>query len=108
MPATNENQVLNQIENFKNICRKFVELQGCVFDLLEHEEVVTQTWNDLGTDFPALVEADGTVIGEDFTPQQINQAKNKIQDFSDFLQGTAITVSGNPGRNIRRLTKGVI
>ena len=53
MPGTNENQVLNQIENF------------CVFDLLEHEEVVT----------------DGTVIGEDFTPQQ-------IKDFSDFLQGT--------------------
>jgi len=113
MAATGVEQVVKQIAHFKETARLVVVVQNQIFQLLENEEVVTQTWNNLHQDFPSLFTgtnptSDSLIIGETFTPTHIKQAKNKIQDISDFLQGTAITVTGNPGRNIRRLTEGVV
>lgn len=108
MTAQNKRQIEEQIGNFKAVCTKVAEVQNAIFQVLEHEEVVNQNWNNLGTDFPEMVEVDGSVINEDFTPGNINNAKNTLKDLQRFLNGDAtLVVSGNHGRNTRRLTRGI-
>lgn len=107
MPAQNKRQIEEQIGNFKAVCTKVVECQNAIFQLLEHEEVVNQNWGNLGTDFPSMVDADG-VVGEDFAPNHINQAKTALGVIAAVLQGTQATApTGNLGRNVRRLTRGI-
>lgn len=108
MTAQNKRQVEEQIANFKAVCTKVSEVQNAIFQILEHEEVVNQNWNNLATDFPSTIEADGSVIGEDFTGSHIQNAKNTLKDLQRFLNGDAtLTVSTNHGRNTRRLTRGI-
>ena len=118
MPAQNVAQINEQIENFKAVCTEIAEVQTKIFQLLEHEEVVTQNWNNLPDDFPSRIEPDAvgtappdqddTVIGEHFSSNHIKKAKDAIELIRDLLQGTAVTVTGNPGRDIRRLTGGIV
>ena len=108
MTAQNKRQIEEQLGNFKAVCTKVAEVQNAIFQVLEHEEVVNQNWNNLGTDFPDMVEPDGSVVGEDFAAAHINNAKNSLKDLQRFLNGDAtLVVSQNHGRNTRRLTRGV-
>lgn len=108
MAALNKRQIEEQIGNFKAVCTKVTEVQNAIFQLLEHEEVVNQNWNNIGADFPTMVEADTSVVGEDFTGAQLQNAKNTLKDLQRFLNGdVTLTVSTNHGRNVRRLTRGI-
>lgn len=118
MTAQNQQQAEEQIANLKDVCTKQTETFNRIFQVLEHEEVVSQNWGNLETDFAALV-ANGSVINEDFSPQQLRKAKNALSliftvlqggqlDPSDFtISGSDVTINGNPGRDIRRLTRGI-
>lgn len=116
MTAFNVQQVVDQINNFKSLAEKIAEVQTLIYQVLENEEVVSQTWNNLGDDFPSLVggtqqNTDPVILAgveQTFSPQQLNQYDNAIQDIASALDGIDITVTTNLGRNIRRLTDGVV
>ena len=111
MPAINSDQLLEQVANFKTVATKIAEVQTLIFQILEHEEVVSQIWQNVPTDFPTLIDAaKGDVfVGEDFTPAQVGTCKNRLKTIQDYLNGVAtIAPGGNPGRDIRRLTQGLV
>ena len=111
MPAFSEQQLINQIERMKLLSAQIGDIQESIYEFLEDEEVVSQIWNNLPTDFPNLVDGTlntdpvklGTVV-QNFSSQHLNQFDNAVQDIADALNGIDITVSTNLGRNIRRLS----
>jgi len=116
MAAFNQLQVEQQISNAMTLASKVARLQNAIYQWLESEEVTSQAWNNLGTDFPNLVggtqqNTDPIILnGQEmtFSPQQLNQFDTAVSLIADALDGTDITVSTNLGRNIRRLTSGVV
>ena len=116
MAAFSSKQVAQQIGNAQRLAGKIAEVQVAIYQFLENEEVLTQNWTTLGTDFPELVggtqqQTDPiTIEGNElrFSPQQLNQFDSAVQILADALDGNAVTVTTNLGRNIRRLTNGVV
>ena len=116
MPAFSKSQAEEQIKNAIQVATKLAQVQVLIYKFLENEEVVTQNWNQLGTDFPSLVggtqqNTDPVILDgveQEFSPQHLNQFDNAIQKLNDALNGTDITVTANLGRNIRRLTSGIV
>ncbi len=116
MAAFNELEVIEQIENFQTLAIELAKVQTRIFQVLENSEVVNQTWSDLGTDFPSMV--GGTQTSDDpilingveqgFSPQHVTKFKQAIEKFRDAFDGVQPTIATNLGRNIRRLTRGVV
>ena len=111
MPGFSESQVISQIERMKSLSEMIADIQEAIYEFLENEEVVSQAWNNLPTDFPNLV--DGTLntdpvklgsVNQPFSSQQLNQFDTAVQAIADALNGIDITVTTNLGRNIRRLS----
>ena len=116
MPAFNESSAVEQIKNIQQTAKKATSLLSLIFQTKENQEVVNQNWNNLATDFPNLV--DGTTqddpvildgVVQDFSSSHIRKCMQAFDEIYDVLQGTQTAAStGNKGRDIRRLTDGIV
>ena len=128
MAASSKQQVQTQIKNFQLLAKKIAAVQTLIYQVIENEEVVSQNWNQLHEDFPELfqrVEIPDTdpveyepltnnsllaagVTKQPVTARELNQFDNAIQQLRDALDGVEVTITRNIGRDIRRLTDGVV
>lgn len=119
MSATNVEQVQSQIAAWKQASLTLTQAFVIAEQAIDHDAVVGQNWNLVDTDFPSVVDTDGTVllnnVRQQFQASAIAQAEKAIKDLVDYLDANTvdadtlapgtqvIQVIGNPGQRIREL-----
>ena len=94
MPAQNVEQVTQQIKDWKAVCLKELRAAQTSENAIEQDVVVAQNWNNLATDFPQLVDGDGSIlidgVRQTFDAQAIAQAEKAIKGMQDYLEATTV------------------
>jgi len=105
--ATNQLEVTRQIGEWKAASVKVIEAINRLRQVVNQDKAVGQTWNELPTDYPALVDGDGAIVGETFTPGEIQTTENKSKELIDIFENNATGTPAGDWEKIFRQLSGI-
>ena len=77
--ATNALEVQRQVDNWINASKAMVSAIQLLRQVVLNDVAVGQTWSDVPTDYPNLLDADGAFSNTTFTPSEIQQLENNAK-----------------------------
>lgn len=108
MPALTKERVQEFIDGAKDVAEKIDAVRGLLAQIRQANDALGQNWLALHTDHPSLVDgqnADSRIVGETFTPKQVNQLVNTTcVQLENFFGNLAVT-QGIHGDTVKRLSK---
>jgi hypothetical protein len=77
--AQNELEVLRQVDQWIAVAKSYVQAMDLMEKVIDQDVAVGQTWNDVVTDFPDLLDATGAFKNQTFTPSEIQSLENNAK-----------------------------
>lgn len=110
MAALTQERVVKFIAGCKDVAEKADALRGLINQIQASKAALSQQMSALHTDYPALVPgnaANTRILGEDFSPAQLNQLLDTFDELEKFFNGLAVA-TGTHGDRIKRISKVVV